>query len=131
MSLQDPVSDMLTRIRNAYAVNKKTTQMPFSKIKLAISSLLKEEGYITDFQQVDVDGKSSLVLTLKYHLGSSVITKIRRVSRPGLRVYKNKTQLPKIQEGLGISIVSTSKGLMTDRAARASGYGGEVLCYVY
>jgi small subunit ribosomal protein S8 len=131
MSLQDPIADMLTRIRNAQAVNRKTVPMPFSKLKLAISEVLKQEGYIVDYQKVEVEGKANLVLELKYYLGAPVISKIQRASRPGLRVYKGKSELPKIQNGLGITIVSTPKGLMTDRAARALGHGGELLCYVY
>jgi len=131
MSLQDPVADMLTRIRNAQAVNRKTVQIPFSNLKQAIAQVLKEEGYVLDCQKVETDGKSHLVIALKYYLGRPVISKIQRASRPGLRVYKNKTQLPKVQNGLGIAIVSTSQGLMSDRAARAKGHGGELLCYVY
>ena len=131
MSLQDPIADMLTRIRNAQAVSRKTVQMPYSNVKLAIAKVLKQEGYILDFQKIELDGKSNILLELKYYLGVPVITKIWRASRPGLRLYRNKSSLQKIQNGLGISIVSTSKGLMTDRSARASGHGGELLCYVY
>ncbi len=131
MSLQDPIADMLTRIRNAQAVSRKTVQMPYSSLKLAIADVLKQEGYILDCQKVEVEGKSHLVLELKYQLGAPVITSIKRASRPGLRVYRGKSNLPKIQNGLGITIVSTPKGLMTDRAARSLGHGGELLCYVY
>lgn len=131
MSLQDPIADMLTRIRNAQAVSRKTVQMPFSKLKLALADVLKEEGYILNCQKIEADGKSDLVLELKYYLGAPAIVKIERASRPGLRVYKGKSGLPKIQNGLGITIVSTPKGVMTDRAARALGHGGELLCYVY
>lgn len=131
MSLQDPIADMLTRIRNAQAVNRKTVQMPYSNLKLAIAEVLKKEGYIIDCQKTKTDRKLHLILELKYYLGIPVISKIQRASRPGLRMYKGKSQFPKIQNGLGITIVSTPKGLMTDRAARALGHGGELLCYVY
>lgn len=131
MSLQDPIADMLTRLRNAQAVNKKSVQMPFSKLKWAIASLLKEEGYIRDCHKIDKDGKFYLVIDLKYYLGAPVISDIKRASRPGLRLYKRKSDLPKVHNGLGIAVVSTPKGLMTDRAARATGHGGEILCYVY
>lgn len=131
MSLQDPISDMLTRIRNAHAVRKKTVQMPYSKLKLAIAKLLKEEGYLEDCQKIQLDKHSVLHITLKYYLGRSAICRIYPVSKPGLRVYKKKRQLLEVLEGLGIAIVSTSSGLMTGRRARSLGYGGEVLCYVY
>jgi small subunit ribosomal protein S8 len=131
MSLQDPIADMLTRIRNAQAVAKKTVQVGYSNLKKAIADLLKEEGYILDAQKVEVDGKPYLLIALKYHLGTPVISSIKRASRPGLRVYRGKADLPKIQNGMGIAIVSTPKGLMSDRTARAQGHGGEVLCYVY
>jgi small subunit ribosomal protein S8 len=131
MSLQDPIADMLTRIRNAQAVNRKTVHMPFSNLKCAIAKVLKEEGYILDFKKFETDGKANILLDLKYYQGVPVITKIQRASKPGLRLYRGKSDLPKVQDGLGISIVSTSKGLMTDRSARASGHGGELLCYVY
>jgi small subunit ribosomal protein S8 len=131
MSLQDPIADMLTRIRNAQAVSRKTVQMPYSTLKLAIAKVLKQEGYILDYQKIEVEGKAHLVLELKYYLGAPVVSSIKRASRPGLRVYKGKSDLPKIQNGLGITIVSTPKGLMTDRAARELGHGGELLCYVY
>jgi small subunit ribosomal protein S8 len=131
MSLQDPIADMLTRIRNAQAVAKKTVQVGYSNLKKAIADLLKEEGYILDAQKVEVDGKPYLLIALKYHLGAPVISSIKRASRPGLRIYRGKADLPRIQNGMGIAIVSTPKGLMSDRMARAQGHGGEVLCYVY
>lgn len=131
MSLQDPIADMLTRIRNAQAVAKKHVRISFSNLNLAIGQLLKQEGYILDCEKQEEEGKPFIKVTLKYHLGVPVISEINRVSRPGLRQYRRKKNLPQVQDGLGIAIVSTSKGLMTDRAARAAGYGGEVLCYVY
>ena len=130
MSMTDPIADMLTRIRNALAAGKTEVNMPQSKQKLAIAQVLKDEGYISDFSAADQGGKPTLKVTLKYYEGKPVIEKIKRVSRPGLRIYKGKDQLPKVMGGLGIAIVSTSAGLMTDRAARKAGYGGEVLCYV-
>jgi small subunit ribosomal protein S8 len=130
MSMTDPIADMLTRIRNALAAGKTDVSMPLSKQKQAIAQVLKDEGYISDFSATEKDGKPSLSVTLKYYEGKPVIEKIKRVSRPGLRIYKGKDQLPKIMGGLGVAIVSTSAGLMTDRAARKAGYGGEVLCYV-
>jgi small subunit ribosomal protein S8 len=130
MSMTDPIADMLTRIRNALAAGKIEVSMPQSKQKQAIAQVLKDEGYISDFSAAEQDGKPVLNVTLKYYEGKPVIEKIKRVSRPGLRIYKGKDQLPKIMGGLGVAIVSTSAGLMTDRAARKAGYGGEVLCYV-
>ncbi|MGW8228452.1 MAG: 30S ribosomal protein S8 [Gammaproteobacteria bacterium] len=130
MSMTDPIADMLTRIRNALAAGKTEVSMPQSKQKQAIAQVLKDEGYISDFSAAEQDGKPTLNVTLKYYEGKPVIEKIKRVSRPGLRIYKGKDQLPKIMGGLGVAIVSTSAGLMTDRAARKAGYGGEVLCYV-
>lgn len=130
MSMQDPISDMLTRIRNGQAGNKAKVTMPSSRIKVAIAAVLKDEGYITDFSTDAGDGKPSLSVMLKYHDGQPVISTIKRGSRPGLRIYKGKDELPKVLGGLGIAIVSTSQGVMTDRAARAAGHGGEVLCYV-
>ena len=130
MSMTDPIADMLTRIRNALAAGKTDVSMPLSKQKQAIAQVLKDEGYISDFSASEQDGKPALNVTLKYYEGKPVIEKIKRVSRPGLRIYKGKDQLPKIMGGLGVAIVSTSAGLMTDRAARKAGYGGEVLCYV-
>jgi small subunit ribosomal protein S8 len=130
MSMTDPIADMLTRIRNALAAGKTDVSMPLSKQKQAIAQVLKDEGYISDFSAIEQDGKPSLNVTLKYYEGKPVIEKIKRVSRPGLRIYKGKDQLPRVMGGLGVAIVSTSAGLMTDRAARKAGYGGEVLCYV-
>ncbi len=130
MSLTDPIADMLTRIRNALAANKVEVSMPLSRQKLAIATVLKDEGYINDFSERDVDGKPVLVVTLKYYQGRPVIDTIKRVSRPGLRIYRGKDEVPKVMGGLGITIVSTSNGVMTDRAARAAGYGGELICTV-
>ncbi|EHO0055007.1 30S ribosomal protein S8 [Escherichia coli] len=128
MSMQDPIADMLTRIRNGQAANKAAVTMPSSKLKVAIANVLKEEGFIEDFK-VD-DTKPELELTLKYFQGKAVVESIQRVSRPGLRIYKRKDELPKVMAGLGIAVVSTSKGVMTDRAARQAGLGGEIICYV-
>ncbi|MBK1641584.1 30S ribosomal protein S8 [Chromatium okenii] len=130
MSMSDPIADMLTRIRNGQQRGKITIVMPSSKQKVAIANLLKEEGYITDVSVEPNDGKPELVLKLKYFRGKPVIEVIKRVSRPGLRIYRNKNQLPKVWAGLGIAIVSTSQGLMTDRAARQAGHGGEIIAYV-
>ena len=130
MSMSDPIADMLTRIRNAQAAQKSRVVMPSSKVKVAIASVLKEEGYVDDFAVREVDGKSSLDIALKYYAGAPVIEKIERVSRPGLRVYKGCQELPRVLNGLGVAIVSTPKGVMTDRKARATNVGGEVLCIV-
>ncbi len=130
MSLTDPIADMLTRIRNALGASKAAVSMPMSKQKQAIAQVLKDEGYINGFSVQDQDGKPLLVIDLKYYQGKPVIEQIRRISRPGLRAYRGKDELPKVMGGLGISIVSTSKGVMTDRAARAAGHGGEVLCVI-
>ena len=130
MSMTDPIADMLTRIRNALAAGKTQVSMPYSKQKQAIADVLKAEGYIVDFNKGEVDGKDALNIELKYFNGKAVIDKIKRVSRPGLRIYKGKDELPKVMGGLGIAIISTSAGLMTDRAARKAGHGGEVLCTV-
>lgn len=130
MSMQDPLSDMLTRIRNAQMVGKTTVAIPSSKLKVSVAKVLQEEGYITDFA-VDEEAKPSLNITLKYFEGKPVIAELDRVSRPGLRNYAGKDALPSVRGGLGIAIVSTSKGVMTDRAARAAGVGGEVLCTVF
>jgi small subunit ribosomal protein S8 len=127
--MQDPIADMLTRVRNGQSANKVSVVMPSSKVKVAIANLLKEEGYITDYA-VTGDVKKSLEVTLKYFEGKKVIEKIERVSRPGLRIYKGAKDLPKVMGGLGVAIVSTSKGVMTDRAARKAGMGGEIVCYV-
>ena len=130
MSMSDPVADMLTRIRNAQLSEKPSTAMASSKLKVAIASVLKDEGYIEDFSVRDVSGKLQLEIGLKYYAGRPVIEKIERVSRPGLRVYRPSDDVPKVMNGLGIAIVSTSKGVMTDRKARGLGIGGEVLCVV-
>ena len=130
MSMSDPISDMLTRIRNAQAVQKTTVAMPLSKVKLGIARVLKEEGYINDFRELELDGKPALEITLRYQQGHGVIETLRRASRPGLRQYRGKDELPKIQNGLGVAVVSTSQGIMTDAAARAAGQGGEILCIV-
>ena len=129
MSMSDPIADMLTRIRNGQSANKAGVAMPASKTKQSIAQVLKDEGYITDFS-VSEDAKPELTVSLKYFDGKSVIETIKRMSRPGLRVYKNKDELPKVLNGLGIVIISTSKGMMTDRAARAAGIGGELICSV-
>lgn len=129
MSMQDPIADMLTRIRNGQAANKVAVIMPSSKLKVAIANVLKEEGYIESYV-VNGDTKPELEITLKYYQGKAVVESIKRVSRPGLRIYKGKDQLPKVMAGLGIAVVSTSKGVMTDRAARQAGLGGEIICYV-
>lgn len=130
MSMSDPIADLLTRIRNAQMVAKSTVVVPSSKVKVAIAQVLKDEGYIDGFQ-VKADGKKSeLEITLKYYAGRPVIERIERVSRPGLRVYKGCEKLPQVMNGLGVTIVTTPKGVMTDRKARAAGVGGEVLCYV-
>ncbi len=130
MSMTDPIADMLTRIRNAQTAAKTQVSMPASKVKLAIAEVLKREGYIGDFVTSEQDGKSALTIALKYFKGKPVIETIKRVSRPGLRVFKGKDELPKVLGGLGIAIVSTSRGIMSDRAARAVGHGGEVICLV-
>lgn len=130
MSMTDPIADMLTRIRNAQQANKAEVKMPSSKVKVSIAKVLEEEGYITAFNVNEVEGKATLTVTLKYFEGKSVISEINRVSRPGLRVYKSANELPKVIGGLGVAIVSTSRGVMADRKARALGQGGEVLCAV-
>ena len=130
MSMQDPLADMLTRIRNAQMAEKTVVSMPSSKLKVAVASVLKNEGYISDYQ-VSSDAKPQLSIELKYFEGRPVIEELKRVSRPGLRQYKSVDQLPKVRGGLGVSIVSTNKGVMTDRSARAAGVGGEVLCTVF
>ncbi len=131
MSMSDPISDMLTRIRNAQMAEKTKVAMPSSKLKVAIAVVLKDEGYVDGFNVVKGDGgKATLEIGLKYYSGRPVIEKIQRISRPGLRIYKGSEDIPKVMNGLGIAIVSTSKGLMTDRKARANGIGGEVLCVV-
>ena len=130
MSMSDPIADMLTRIRNAQSANKVSVSMPNSKLKMGIASVLKDEGYITDFRVDDNNGKPKLEVTLKYFQGRGVIDDIRRASRPGLRIYRGKDELPRVLDGLGIAIVSTSGGVMTDAAAKSAGYGGEIICYV-
>jgi small subunit ribosomal protein S8 len=130
MSMSDPISDMLTRIRNAQSVHKATVSMPASKVKTGIAVVLKDEGYISDFKSIEHDGKPGLEITLKYRDGKGVITSLQRASRPGLRTYRGKDELPKILNGLGTAVVSTSRGIMTDASARAAGQGGEVLCFV-
>ena len=129
MSMSDPIADMLTRIRNAQAVRFQQVEMPSSKTKTAIAKILKDEGYVTDYS-VSENVKAVLTITLKYYQGKPVLSEIKRVSRPGLRIYKPKDNLPKVLGGLGVAIISTSKGLMTDRQARIEGHGGEVLCFV-
>ncbi len=130
MSMSDPVADMLTRIRNAQQSEKLSVAMPMSKLKVAIAKVLKDEGYIEDFAVRNQDGKSHLDISLKYYAGRPVIEKIERISRPGLRIYKPSKDIPVVMNGLGVAIVSTSKGVMTDRKARGMGVGGEVLCIV-
>ncbi len=128
--MTDPIADMLTRIRNAQRAGKLAVSMPASKLKQSIASVLKDEGYVADFQINEKAGKPVMNVELKYYDGQPVIDVLKRISRPGLRIYKASDELPKVQGGLGVAIVSTSKGVMSDRAARAAGEGGEVLCYV-
>jgi small subunit ribosomal protein S8 len=130
MSMSDPIADMLTRIRNAQSAKKTEVVMPSSKLKIAIAKVLKDEGYVEDFAIREADGKPDLSIALKYYADKPVIERIERVSRPGLRIYKGKEDIPKVMNGLGVAILSTSKGVMTDRKARATGVGGEVLCVV-
>ena len=130
MSMSDPIADMLTRIRNAQSVDKAVVSMPSSKIKVAIAQVLKDEGYIEGFSVRTEDGKSQLEIALKYYAGRPVIERIERVSRPGLRVYRGREAIPAVMNGLGVAIVTTPQGVMTDRKARQTGVGGEVLCYV-
>ena len=130
MSMSDPIADLLTRIRNAQMVAKATVSVPSSKVKVAIAQVLKDEGYIDSLKVTVEDGKPTLEIALKYYAGRPVIERIERVSRPGLRVYKGNGSIPQVMNGLGVAIVSTSRGVMTDRKARANGVGGEVLCYV-
>lgn len=130
MSMTDPIADMLTRIRNAQMVEKASVTMPSSKLKVSIAEVLKDEGYIGDYTVRENGGKAELDIALKYYAGRPVIERIQRVSTPGLRVYKGKDDLPRVLNGLGVAIVSTPKGVMTDRKARASNVGGEVLCIV-
>jgi small subunit ribosomal protein S8 len=130
MSMSDPIADLLTRIRNAQMVAKTSVRVPSSKVKVAISQVLKDEGYIDGYKITTTDGKQELEIALKYYAGRPVIERIERVSRPGLRVYRGSDAIPQVQNGLGVAIVTTPKGVMTDRKARATGVGGEVLCYV-
>jgi len=130
MSMSDPIADMLTRIRNAQSVDKAVVSMPSSKLKVAIAQVLKDEGYIDGFAVRSEEGKSQLEIALKYYAGRPVIERIERVSRPGLRVYRGREAIPSVMNGLGVAIVTTPKGVMTDRKARQTGVGGEVLCYV-
>jgi small subunit ribosomal protein S8 len=130
MTMSDPISDMLTRIRNAQRSEKQSVAIPASKVKAAIAQVLKDEGYIEDFAVRESDGRPMIEIGLKYYAGKPVIEKIERVSRPGLRIYKPSDDLPKVMNGLGVAIVSTSRGVMTDRKARGLGVGGEVLCIV-
>ena len=130
MAMSDPIADMLTRIRNAQLVEKASVAMPASKLKVAIAQVLKDEGYIDGFRVTADGGKSELEIGLKYYAGKPVIERIERVSRPGLRIYKGRDAIPQVMNGLGVAIVTTPKGVMTDRKARQNGVGGEVLCYV-
>jgi len=130
MSMTDPIADFLTRIRNGQSSGKTQINAPTSKVKVAIAKVLKDEGYIEDFASTTLEGKPTLAVQLKYYQGRPVIDRLERVSRPGLRVYKGKDELPAVLGGLGIAIVSTSRGVMSDRQARAAGHGGEVLCIV-
>jgi small subunit ribosomal protein S8 len=130
MSMTDPIADFLTRIRNGQAAGRTQVSLPSSKLKLSLAKVLKDEGYIDDFSTQTEDGKTTLSVQLRYYQGKPVIDRLDRVSRPGLRVYKRKDELPSILGGLGVAIISTSKGVMSDRQARAQGHGGEVLCIV-
>ena len=130
MSMSDPIADMLTRIRNAQRAEKAGVSMPASKMKQAIAAVLKDEGYILDYRVEDADGKPRLFIDLKYYQGRPVIEHLQRVSRPGLRIYRGKDELPHVNGGLGVAIVSTSRGVMSDRKARALGEGGEIICTV-
>ena len=130
MTMSDPIADMLTRIRNAQSVDKTAVTMPSSKLKVAIAQVLKDEGYIDGFAVKAEGAKSELEVALKYYAGRPVIERIERVSRPGLRIYKGRDAIPQVMNGLGVAIVTTPKGVMTDRKARQAGIGGEVLCYV-
>ncbi|MBL4866549.1 MAG: 30S ribosomal protein S8 [Pseudomonadales bacterium] len=130
MSMQDPIADMLTRIRNGQMAKKTDVSMPSTKIKVAIAKVLVDEGYVSGYE-IDAGVKPTLNIELKYYEGKPVIGEVSRVSRPGLRIYKTKDELPKVRNGLGVAVVSTSRGIMTDRAARKAGIGGEVLCYVW
>jgi small subunit ribosomal protein S8 len=128
--MSDPISDMLTRIRNGQSANKVTVDIPSNNVKQSIAKVLKDEGFIEDYTVTKEGVKSTIVVTLKYYMGEPVITKVKRVSRPGLRTYKSADELPRVIGGMGVAIISTSNGVMSDRAARAAGHGGEVLCTV-
>jgi len=130
MSMSDPIADMLTRIRNGQMAGHSSVNMPSSKMKIAVAKVLSDEGYVSSYDVNEIDGKPQLSVSLKYFEGQPVIESIKRVSRPGLRVYKNKNELPQVIGGLGVAIVSTSKGVMSDRQAREAGVGGEIICYV-
>ena len=130
MSMSDPIADMLTRIRNGQQAQKATVVMPSSKVKVSIAQVLKDEGYIDSFSVRQADGKAELEVVLKYYAGRPVIERLERVSRPGLRIYKGSDDLPRVMNGLGVAIVSTPRGVMTDRSARANRVGGEVICLV-
>ena len=130
MSMTDPIADMLTRIRNAQMIERATVEMPSSKVKVAIAKVLKDEGYIDGFEVRGDAARPELEIALKYYAGRPVIERIERVSRPGLRIYKGRHDIPQVMNGLGVAIVTTPKGVMTDRKARQAGIGGEVLCYV-
>lgn len=130
MSMSDPIADMLTRIRNGQSAKKATVELPASKLKLAIAKLLKDEGYIQDVSVENEGPMQTMAIELRYFQGEPLIEEIKRVSRPGLRVYKGRNELPKVRNGLGIAIISTSKGIMTDRAARVAGQGGEIVAFV-
>ena len=130
MSMSDPISDMLTRIRNSLQRNKRDVKMPSSKLKVSIANILKQEGYILDYSVAEHEKKATLTIELKYFEGKAVIEKIQRVSRPSLRSYKSADELPKVLGGLGVAVISTAKGVMTDKSAREHGIGGEVLCFV-
>jgi len=131
MSMQDPIADLLTRIRNGQMAEKAAVTIPSSKTKVAITQLLVDEGYLTGFSVEEADKKPVLNIDLKYHNGISVIEELKRVSRPGLRIYKGKDELPKVKAGMGVAVISTPKGIMSDREARAQGIGGEVICTVF
>jgi small subunit ribosomal protein S8 len=130
MSMSDPISDMLTRIRNSLQRNKRDVKMPSSKLKVAIANILKQEGYILDYSVAEQDKKATLTIELKYFEGKAVIESIKRVSKPSLRRYNSADDLPKVLGGLGVAVISTAKGVMTDKSAREHGIGGEVLCFV-
>lgn len=130
MSMSDPIADMLTRIRNGQSAGKQTVCMPASKLKKSVAEVLRDEGYILGYEDTEIDGKPALEVKLKYFQGTPVIEVLRRVSRPGLRIYKGRDELPKVRGGLGVAIISTSKGVMADRQAREQGHGGEVIAYV-